>query len=443
MKIRFYNSLTRKLDDFVPRKEGEVSIYVCGPTVYNDPHIGNMRPAVFFDTVRKFFEAVGYKVSFVSNFTDVDDKIINKALSENVSEKVISERYIEAYYKCLDDLHIKRATVNPRVTEYMPQIIDYIDNLVKNDKSYVVDGEVFFDVTKVADYGCLSNISTENLRQNARIDANDKKHNQYDFLLWKKTEAGIKWQSPFCEGRPGWHTECCVMIDSIFKDIIDIHGGGSDLKFPHHENEIAQSMSTHNHHLANYWVHTAMMNISGEKMSKSLGNVILAKDAIREYGANVTRMLLLNAQYRSIVNLTDTVINDTKTIITKIENCYRQLNTKIQLNSWDLQGFSTKTDAFLNILADDFNIPNAVTYVLDLVKEGNNLLRSKESTKEQILDLYHGLDYCLKILGIEFNCKIFNDEDKELFNAYNEAKANKNFEESDRIRKILIEKGIF
>ena len=216
MEIKLYNTLTRKVEVFTPVKENEVSMYVCGPTVYNDPHIGNMRPVVFFDTLRKFFETIGYKVTYVSNYTDVDDKSINKAIEEGVKEEVISERYIKAFEKCIFNLHVERPTFTPRVTKYIPEIIAYIDNLVKNGSAYVADGEVFFDVGKVSDYGCLSNIDLDNLKNNARIEENDKKHNQYDFVLWKNTTQGIKWESPFLPGRPGWHTECCVMIDSIF-----------------------------------------------------------------------------------------------------------------------------------------------------------------------------------------------------------------------------------
>ena len=443
MEIKLYNTLTRKVEVFTPVKENEVSMYVCGPTVYNDPHIGNMRPVVFFDTLRKFFETIGYKVTYVSNYTDVDDKIINKAIEEGVKEEVISERYIKAFEKCIFNLHVERPTFTPRVTKYIPEIIAYIDNLVKNGSAYVADGEVFFDVGKVSGYGCLSNIDLDNLKNNARIEENDKKHNQYDFVLWKNTTQGIKWESPFLPGRPGWHTECCVMIDSIFHGMIDIHGGGSDLKFPHHENEIAQTMATHRHHLAKYWIHTAMMNIRNEKMSKSLGNVILAKDAIEQYSANVIRLLLLNTHYRNIINFTDEVVNDTKSIISKIGNCYKQLNLKIQLNNGVLQGFSSKTTTFLEYFADDFNIPNCVTYTLDLIKEANLVLRNKNSTLEEVEDLYYALTTIIYILGLDFSLKVLTEDDIKVYQEYNEAKQNKNFELSDKLRNILIERKIF
>ncbi|MCI6788482.1 MAG: cysteine--tRNA ligase [Mollicutes bacterium] len=442
MEIKFYNSLTKKIETFKPIKENEISIYVCGPTVYNEPHIGNMRPVIFFDTIRKFFETVGYKVTYVSNFTDVDDKIITKAINEGVDEKTISTRYINAYLDCLNKLNVEPASLNPKATEYIPSMIDYIQNLINKGYAYIEDGEVFFDVSKISDYGCLSNIDKESLRTNARIAENVKKHSQYDFLLWKKTTEGIKWNTPFCDGRPGWHTECCVMIDTIFKGPIDIHGGGSDLKFPHHENEIAQAEATHNNHLANYWFHTAMMNINGEKMSKSLGNVILTKDAIKEYGADTVRLVLLNNQYRQSINFTDKTVSDNQLILSKISNCIKQMSLKMQINNLDLQGNSKKIEPFLNFLANDFNLPNAITYTLDLVKGGNQIIRNKELNLDELKEVFYALMKIIYILGLSIKPTILDKEDKELLSNYEEAKKEKNFAESDRIRKILIDKNI-
>ena len=323
MDIRFYNSLSGKIEEFKPIKEKEVSIYVCGPTVYNDPHIGNMRPVVFFDTFRKFLEEVGYSVKYVSNYTDVDDKIIKKAIEEKKTEKEITTFYIAEYEKCLEDLNVAKAYENPKVTDYMNSIISYINGLVEKGAAYVNDGEVFFNVAQDEKYGELSKINIEDLISGARIEQNSKKQNPLDFLLWKNTDEGIKWESPWCLGRPGWHTECCVMIDTIFKGMIDIHGGGIDLKFPHHENEIAQAEAMHHNHIANYWLHTAMMDIKGQKMSKSLGNVILAKDAIKEYGADTIRLLLLNCDYRSVLNFSDDTVKDASSIVTKLASVYK------------------------------------------------------------------------------------------------------------------------
>lgn len=440
--IKVYNSLTNKIEDFKPIKAGEVSIYVCGPTVYNDPHIGNMRPVVFFDTFRKFLEYVGYDVKFVSNYTDVDDKIINKAIAEGKTEKEITEFYISQYEKCLNDLNVKKAFENPKVTEYMPQIIDYIDGLVDKKAAYVEDGEVFFDVENDDSYGCLSKINKEDLISGARVEENSKKKSSLDFLLWKKTQNGIKWDTKWCLGRPGWHTECCVMIDSIFGGKIDIHGGGMDLKFPHHENEIAQSQAMHDHKIANYWIHNAMMNIKGEKMSKSLGNIILAKDAINEFGADVVRLTLLNCAYRSIVNFSDETINDAKSIVQKIDFVFKQLNLFMNVNGYKFDGKSSKTDKFINDLAVDVNIPNGITDLLDIVKEANIELRKKDSDHELLKsDFYAMRDICY-ILGLHFVPKKMEDDDIKLYKDYLEAKQNKDFARSDELRNELINKKI-
>lgn len=442
MEIKLYNSLTNKLETFVPIKENELKIYVCGPTVYNDPHIGNMRPVVFFDTLNRFFTYIGYKVYFVSNYTDVDDKIINKAIEEGVDEKTISERYIKRYKDCLDKLNVLKAFKNPRVTEYMPYIVSYIDKLVKKGNAYVVDNEVFFDINSVKDYGCLSNAKTSDLIAGARVNENDKKKCPLDFLLWKETEKGIKWPTKWCLGRPGWHTECCVMIDSIFGGEIDIHGGGMDLKFPHHENEIAQSMAMHNNKIAHYWIHNAMMNINGDKMSKSLGNVILAKDAIDEYGADTLRLFLINAPYRSIINLNDKNIQDTKAILNKINNCYKQLNLILEVNNKYKKIRSELVSPFLEYLANDMNIANGVTYLLDLIKSANQLLRVKDFDFDQLNSVFNAIDDILSILGLHFNYNKMEKEDILLYNEYNEAKKNKDFARSDVLRAELIKRNI-
>lgn len=442
MEIRLYNSLTNKVEPFKPLKENEVSIYVCGPTVYNYIHIGNLRPVCFFDTLRKFFETVGYKVTYVSNFTDVDDKIILKAKEEGISEKELTDFYINAYLDTIHEFNVKDATFNPRVTEYMPQIINYIDELVKTDNAYVEDNEVFFSVQSIDGYGKLSKINTDELKAGARIKENEKKKYPFDFLLWKDTSEGIKWDSPRGKGRPGWHTECCVMIDSIFKGRIDIHGGGSDLKFPHHENEIAQAEAHNHNHIANFWIHNAMMNINGDKMSKSLNNVILAKDALNEFGADVTRLILLNASYRSIINFTDETLNSNKAIIDKFNFSYKQANLIMNLNELPLDGESTLLTPFLETLADDMNLPNAITYTLDLIKKLNQLLRSKEVDLKEVSNIYYGLNKIFYILGLHISPNKISEEDKSLYKQYLEFKANKDFISSDKLREILTQKGI-
>lgn len=442
MDIRFYNSLSGKIEEFKPIKEKEVSIYVCGPTVYNDPHIGNMRPVVFFDTFRKFLEEVGYSVKYVSNYTDVDDKIIKKAIEEKKTEKEITTFYIAGYEKCLKDLNVAKAYENPKVTDYMNSIISYINGLVEKGAAYVNDGEVFFNVAQDEKYGELSKINIEDLISGARIEQNSKKQNPLDFLLWKNTDEGIKWESPWCLGRPGWHTECCVMIDTIFKGMIDIHGGGIDLKFPHHENEIAQAEAMHHNHIANYWLHTAMMDIKGQKMSKSLGNVILAKDAIKEYGADTIRLLLLNCDYRSVLNFSDDTVKDASSIVTKLTSVYKQLNLLLNVNDIDLNGNSAKVKPFLENLANDINIPNGVTNLLDLIKEANVELRKKDKDLNILKEDFYAITKISYILGLHFTPSKLSDEDLSIYKAYLLAKENKDFAKSDELRKTLIEKNI-
>lgn len=442
MDIRFYNSLSGKIEEFKPIKEKEVSIYVCGPTVYNDPHIGNMRPVVFFDTFRKFLEEVGYSVKYVSNYTDVDDKIIKKAIEEKKTEKEITTFYIAEYEKCLEDLNVAKAYENPKVTDYMNSIISYINGLVEKGAAYVNDGEVFFNVAQDEKYGELSKINIEDLISGARIEQNSKKQNPLDFLLWKNTYEGIKWESPWCLGRPGWHTECCVMIDTIFKGMIDIHGGGIDLKFPHHENEIAQAEAMHHNHIANYWLHTAMMDIKGQKMSKSLGNVILAKDAIKEYGADTIRLLLLNCDYRSVLNFSDDTVKDASSIVTKLTSVYKQLNLLLNVNDIDLNGNSAKVKPFLENLANDINIPNGVTNLLDLIKEANVELRKKDKDLNILKEDFYAITKISYILGLHFTPSKLSDDDLSIYKEYLLAKENKDFAKSDELRKVLIEKNI-
>ena len=442
MDIRFYNSLSGKIEEFKPIKEKEVSIYVCGPTVYNDPHIGNMRPVVFFDTFRKFLEEVGYSVKYVSNYTDVDDKIIKKAIEEKKTEKEITTFYIAEYEKCLEDLNVAKAYENPKVTDYMNSIISYINGLVEKGAAYVNDGEVFFNVAQDEKYGELSKINIEDLISGARIEQNSKKQNPLDFLLWKNTDEGIKWESPWCLGRPGWHTECCVMIDTIFKGMIDIHGGGIDLKFPHHENEIAQAEAMHHNHIANYWLHTAMMDIKGQKMSKSLGNVILAKDAIKEYGADTIRLLLLNCDYRSVLNFSDDTVKDAFSIVTKLTSVYKQLNLLLNVNDIDLNGNSAKVKPFLENLANDINIPNGVTNLLDLIKEANVELRKKDKDLNILKEDFYAITKISYILGLHFTPSKLSDDDLSIYKEYLLAKENKDFANSDELRKVLIEKNI-
>lgn len=443
MKINFYNSLTNKVEEFVPQHEGKVSMYVCGPTVYNYPHIGNMRPVVIFDTLRRFLTYVGYDVTYVSNFTDVDDKIIKAAKEKGITEKELSEFFIEEFKKNTNGIGSMIPSITPKVTEYMQHIINYIDNLVKNDAAYVVDGDVYFRVSKIKDYGALSGINTEDLIAGARVEENSKKESSLDFALWKKTTEGIKWDSPWGLGRPGWHTECCVMIDTIFdKNMIDIHGGGYDLKFPHHENEIAQAEATNNNKIAKYWMHNGFINFDGEKMSKSLGNVVYAKDMIERVGGPVTRLVILNTHYRMPVNFTEDTVKAAAQEVNKMTMAYKQAALSLQVNGYNLHKGVANMDNFINALADDLNTANALADLYNVVKETNQLLRTRPIDFDKLNNNFKTLTDMFYCLGLDIKYVELTDEDKALYNAYNESKANKDFARSDELRKVLIEKGI-
>ena len=442
-EIHLYNSLTNKVEVFTPIKEGEVSMYVCGPTVYNDPHIGNMRPVVTFDTLRNFLEYVGYKVTYVSNFTDVDDKIINAAKEKGISEKELTDFYISAFKDAIHGLGSRDPDITPRPTEYMDKIINYISDLEAAGAAYNVNGDVYFRVSKIPSYGVLSGINIEDLNVGARIEENKDKESPLDFALWKKTDVGIKWPTKWGEGRPGWHTECCVMIDSIFHSKIDIHGGGYDLKFPHHENEIAQCEALHHHSLANYWMHNAFININNEKMSKSLGNVIYAKDLIKQYGGAVIRLVILSTHYRMPVSFTDETVLSAQQNINKITMATKQLALKIQSLDLDLNsGSPAYIDNFVNALADDLNTSNALTELYNLIKEANMLLRSRDVENQKLLDVFRTLLDMYKVLGLEIPYVVLTNEDKALYKEYMEAKANKDFAKSDALREELIKKNI-
>ena len=444
MEIKLYNSLSNKIETFKPIHEGKVSMYVCGPTVYNFVHIGNMRPVVVFDTFRRFLTYIGYDVKYVSNYTDVDDKIIKRAIELNMPESEVTKMYIEAFEEDLKNINALKANVTPRVTEYMNQIIDFIDRLVKNGSAYVVDGDVYFRVEKIKDYGKLSNTRIEDLLVGARIDENSKKESPLDFTLWKHTDVGIKWDSPWSKGRPGWHTECVVMINSLFENgHIDIHGGGFDLKFPHHENEIAQSEAINHHAIANYWMHNGFININNEKMSKSLGNVVTAHDALKKYGGNSVRLLLISTHYRAPVNFSEDLLLANAKELTKITNVMKQLAVILQLNDIGLDGkCATFIEPFLNALADDLNTANSLSELYNVIRQANQATRTKEVDLKLLEQLFATIRDEVSILGLNIAYPTLNNDDKKLLIEYNLAKANKDFATSDSIRNKLIERNI-
>ncbi len=444
--MKIFNTLTNKKEEFKPLREGEVSIYVCGPTVYNYVHIGNTRPMIVFDVLRRTFEYLGYKVTFVSNFTDVDDKIIKAAKAEGITEKELTDKYIAAYEDVRRKLNLLFPTYAPRVTNTMDAIIKFIDNLVKSGYAYEVDGDVYFRVSKIDEYGQLSGIKIEDLVAGAseRIDENDKKEESTDFALWKKTDEGIRFDSPWSKGRPGWHTECVVMINDIFEGgKIDIHGGGQDLKFPHHENEIAQSMACHHHPIAHTWMHNQMINIDNQKMSKSLGNVIWAKDMVAELGCNVVKWFMLSSHYRNPLNLTEEVLNSVKKEVAKVDNVIKSVSLYLQVNHIANENYNkAAVDGMVGALEDDLNTSLALTKIIDQVKKLNLAFRQKEKNDKAIAIEYQTLLKMTAVIGFVFETRKLNAAELELYQAWLEAKQNKDFETADKLRTQLIEKGI-
>ena len=444
MEIKLFNSLTNKKETFKSIKKKEVSMYVCGSTVYDSPHIGNLRPVVVFDTLRRLFTYLGYKVVYVSNYTDIDDKIIKKAQEEKVKEMEIAERYIKEVEENINGINAIKPTYTPRVSKYIDEIINYINALVKSNHAYELDGDVYFKVDSVTHYGELSNINLEQLKVGARIEDKKGKKSPLDFALWKKTDTGLKWKSPWGEGRPGWHTECVVMIDKIFNQpTIDIHGGGFDLKFPHHENEMAQARATHDEYLANYWLHNGFVTFEDDKMSKSLGNVILAKDSIKKYGGNVVRLALISSHYRAPVKFNDDTLRMAKTELSKIETTYNQVAVLLQRNKINLSKLK-KADisSFVTALADDLNVSNALTILFDTLKELNNGLRSNPVNIKKLSNEFMMVKDMLYLLGLNLNYPLLSKDDYKLLEEYDLARKNKDYQTSDKLRSILLNKKI-
>ena len=442
--IKLYNTKTLKIEEFKPIEPGHVSMYVCGPTVYNYAHIGNARPMVVFDVLKRLFEAEGYTVKYVSNFTDVDDKIINKAIEENTTESVIANRYIDAYQAVRKELNTELPDITPRVTKTMDAIIKFIDELVQSGHAYNVDGDVYFSVESVPTYGEISHQKLEQLEAGARVEENSAKRNPYDFALWKKTDKGIKWDSPWGQGRPGWHTECVVMINNNLGEMIDIHGGGMDLRFPHHENEAAQQEALHGNALANYWIHNAMININGDKMSKSLGNVIWAKDVVEKLGTNLTRWLMSSVHYRKELNFSDETIETARKELSRVLLPLKQADIKAGLagitlsDAYDEESYRH----FLDQLDDDMNTPNAYEVIFNTVKQLNTALRSKEIDFETVSKYRNAVEKMLNVLGIVVDKVVLSDEDKELFAKWNDAKSAKDFAKADEYRNELTARGL-
>ena len=441
--MKIYNTKTLKKEEFKPITEGEVKMYVCGPTVYDNVHIGNVRPVVVFDTLRRTFEELGYKVKYVSNYTDVDDKIIRRSKELGISEKELTDKMIAAYNDIRHKLNAADLYKTPRVTETMDEIISFIDGLVDKGAAYEKDGDVYFRTSSVADYGSLSNQNLDDLQVGARIEENDLKESPLDFALWKKTEDGIKWPTRYSIGRPGWHTECVVMINKELGSLIDIHGGGKDLKFPHHENERAQSMAINESELANYWVHSGMIDINGVKMSKSLGNFITAKDILSKVDPMVLRWFLLATQYRDDVNVSDEIIESSKAELTKIITAYKQACVKLEVNDIKIDGVDEDAyKRFMDAMADDLNTPNAYAVIFEIVKNINQLVRVKEINFEALGKEVNTLVRCMNVLGIVLPDMTMSLDDKKMYQEWMEAKSIKDFKKADELRTQLSQKGI-
>lgn len=443
--LYLYNSLGNKKELFKPIKEGKVSMYFCGPTVYSSPHIGNFRPPVVFDTLKNVLTYIGYDVTSVSNYTDVDDKIIKRAKELGITELELSNSVIKEFEELLKAVGSTKPTYTPRPTVYMPQIIQYLKDLQDTGYAYEVDGDLYLRVKMIPNYGELSSNSIEELENGARIEVDSRKEDPIDFALWKKTTEGIKWASPWGEGRPGWHTECCVMINSLFPEqhgLIDIHGGGFDLKFPHHENEMAQAKAHNHNKLANYWIHNGFINLDKEKMSKSLGNVVLMKDVVKTYGGLAFRHFVLSSHYRAPAIFSDKSLLDSQKKVQQWESSLKKAYIKLALNDLEISDVEMN-EKVLSYLLDDLNTPNAITEIYEDNKILNNVLRQKEVDLKALQHASGVLKKDLEVLGFNFAYPVISLSDKKLFSEYYKAKDEKDFVQSDKLRQILIDKGLF
>ncbi|PYZ95675.1 cysteine--tRNA ligase [Alteribacter lacisalsi] len=452
MAIRMYNTLTRQKEEFKPIEEGKVKMYVCGPTVYNYIHIGNARPAVVFDMVRRFLEYRGYDVEYVSNFTDVDDKIIKAAEEMGEDVTAIAERFIEAYHEDTGALGVRKADLHPRVTDTMDDIIRFIEKLTEKGYAYASGGDVYFRTRKFDGYGKLSHQSVDDLQLGARIEVGEKKEDPLDFVLWKGAKPGeIYWESPWGQGRPGWHIECSAMVKKYLGDTIDIHAGGQDLSFPHHENEIAQSEALNEKKMANYWIHNGYINIDNEKMSKSLGNFILVHDIIKKFDPDVVRFFIVNNHYRSPINFSDSQLASAKSSLDRIKTTYANVTHRLsetadlgeEKDRW-MKKTNDHHDHFISEMDDDFNSANAVAALFDLVKTANNYLREKHSSKEVLAHILKTMDQMAEVLGISLQetKEILDEEIEALIQERINARKNRDFARSDQIRDELKEQNI-
>ncbi|AJM71605.1 cysteine--tRNA ligase [Mycoplasma yeatsii] len=439
--MKIYDSLSKQLKNLDKK---EITLYCCGPTVYNFIHIGNARPSILMDVFVRFLRSLNYKVNFLQNVTDVDDKIIAKALEEKTTEKELSERYTKAYLDDLTSLNVNHPDTLIPISLKMNGMIDFIKQLVDNDSAYVVDGDVYFDISKYEQqYSKLSGFKLNELIAGERVEIDSKKKNPLDFTLWKKTDVGVRWESPFGLGRPGWHTECVLLIDEFFNNqTIDIHAGGIDLKFPHHENERIQFIALRNKELANIWMHNGHLQIEDEKMSKSLGNVILVKDFVKEHNANTLRWIFLSSHYRLPLNINKDIIHQANKFLDKLKNLSKKIidwsvvmNKKVNIVSQ-----SEYVDKFNEYMQDDLNTAMVLSLIESIIKDINKNI----SSNQEIEILVGSLIHILNTLGFSqdiFNYKI-NDQDKQLYLQWKEKVQQKDFTSADQLREQLVKKGI-
>ena len=449
--MKIYNTLTRQKEEFKPINKGKAGIYVCGPTVYNYIHIGNARPICVFDVLRRFLKYIGYEVKFVQNFTDVDDKIIKRANEEGVEASEISEKYIKEYLTDLRGLNALEADISPKVTESMDIIIDLIKILVDKGYAYQAEGDVYFRTRKFKGYGKLINQSIDDLMSGARIDVNDIKEDPLDFALWKAAKEGEPfWESPWGKGRPGWHIECSAMSKHYIGDTIDIHGGGVDLIFPHHENEIAQSEAATGEPLAHYWMHNGHINIDNKKMSKSAGNFFTTRDVAEKYGYEAIRYLMIQAHYRSPINYSIELLDACKASLERLYNCRSSIDRAFEsapdgdLSSNVKAFLDNRKTQFIDALSDDLNTADALSAVFELVREINTLISSGNAVKGELKACAEVFDELTGVLGICYNSDkkdTIPEEIKKLAEERQEARKAKDFVKADALRDKISELG--
>ncbi|QTH42185.1 cysteine--tRNA ligase [Cohnella sp. LGH] len=456
MNLKIYDSMTRELQAFVPRDPGKVNMYVCGPTVYDYIHIGNARPVIFFDVVRRYLEAIGYQVNYIVNYTDVDDKMIRKAADMNITVPEVAEKFIAAFKEDREALGAYPPTVSPRVTETIEEIVEFIRELVEQGKAYESAGDVYFRTSTFPEYGKLSHKNLDELQYGIRIDVDERKENPQDFVLWKAAKPGeIHWSSPWGEGRPGWHIECSAMVRKFAGDTLDIHGGGHDLQFPHHECEIAQSESLTGEPLARYWMHNGFVNINNEKMSKSLGNGVNVRQLLQGASKYAIRYLMLATHYRSPLNFSDETIRQAANSVERLTNC--RDNVKHRLSTVAKGKLSLASDAelkarleqlradFHSRMQDDFSTPDAITAWFGIVSEANAYLQKEIVSEADLLYIGQLIEELNGVLGLipdQADAELLDEEVDALIAERTAARANRDFARADEIRDLLAERGI-